>query len=283
MTTDSSAALAQIQCRGGKELLARLPSNVLTALRNRAEAVGQASTTLDRDRVHTQLVGSNALALEAARQTALLELGFEEALVLSATLEGPAERIGHRLALLGVLAATLAADQHDAAARVALELVSRCGSNEDEVEAVRMAVARLDRLSGRLCLLLGGESTVHVPVGGGQGGRALHTALAAAVCLDSDKTPPVNGCLRVLVLGSDGADAATGMAGAVVWPGLINNSADQGSLLATTALSNCDSLSFFQQTGRERCLLQTGLTGTNVMDIMVVTLELGAARLDSQS
>ncbi len=114
------------------------------------------------------------------------------------------------------------------------------------------------------CILMGGETTVTLGANPGAGGRNQEFVLALI-----DKLG-VNGMSGVTVLsaGTDGEDGPTDAAGA--W-------ADQNTLLTArllnrsmaNALSRHDAYHFFQSVGG---LIQTGLTGTNVMDVRIVLI-----------
>ena len=118
-------------------------------------------------------------------------------------------------------------------------------------EAREVAVRLLRRAAAgaagrrRFCLLAGGETTVTVR-GAGRGGRTQEIALAAA--LDTDAA---GACVDGDTIGGD--------------PGRRRE--------AARALAENDSYSFLQRVG---ALVRTGPTGTNVMDVQVVTVEGGA-------
>ena len=138
------------------------------------------------------------------------------------------------------------------------------------------------------CLILGGETTVTVR-GEGQGGRNQELALAAAVALQ--------GCRHTVVmcLATDGEDSTTGAAGAVI-SGETAVLAQEFGLDPVEFLKNNDSYTFFKQLDDKVLsnsmaeqngeadttasspsapfphlhLLQTGPTGTNVNDLIVI-------------
>ena len=107
----------------------------------------------------------------------------------------------------------------------------------------------------RHALILGGETTVTIRSGAGLGGRSHELALAAAHELE--------GMDRVLLLaaGTDGRDGTTGSAGAIV-----DGASWQVMSGAADALARHDSGSVL---GRAGLALHTGLTGTNVMDVVI--------------
>lgn len=105
----------------------------------------------------------------------------------------------------------------------------------------------------------GGESTVCLPEQPGRGGRNQHLALAAARVLAGRKD------VWLLAAGTDGSDGPTDDAGALVDGGTVARGTEAG-LDAAIALSRADSGAFLEASGD---LLQTGPTGTNVMDLVL--------------
>lgn len=105
----------------------------------------------------------------------------------------------------------------------------------------------------------GGETTVTLPPRPGRGGRCQQLALAAALGLNGSTD------IWLLAAGTDGSDGPTEDAGAMVDGGTVA----RGELAGTeagAALRAADAGSFLEASGD---LVQTGPTGTNVMDIML--------------
>ena len=153
-----------------------------------------------------------------------------------------------------------------AAARLASEWgypVLNLGSFwEGEARQVATVLAGLVRsirrdhlpLAPPVCILAGGETTVALPAEAGKGGRNQELALAGLLRLhDVDN-------FVWLSAGTDGEDGPTDAAGAI----FDATTPVQG---AAEALARHDAYSFWQRVGG---LLQTGLTGTNVMDVNVI-------------
>ncbi len=174
------------------------------------------------ERSHYAVIGSNRVAAEAATDAARA-LGFH-ALLLTTRLAGEAREVAQLIA---------------ARAR--------------EVSEQGRPVSRPG------CLVLGGETTVHVR-GGGLGGRNQELALAAALALD--------GVPHVLVsaFGTDGRDGPTDAAGAVASGESVRRGRALG-LEAARHLANNDAYRFFAPLGD---LIITGPTGTNVSDLVFV-------------
>ncbi len=164
------------------------------------------------------------------------------------------EAAAKRAAELGlaprVVETPLAGEASTAGASVAASLVNNC---------VRLSISQ-PSLSPT-CLIWGGETTVTLgenPTG--LGGRSQELALAAARELDG----AANG-IALLAAGTDGRDGPTDAAGAVVdgrtWNGITTRGRDPAhDLAAHDAYPALDSVG---------ALLKPGLTGTNVMDIVI--------------
>ena len=123
-------------------------------------------------------------------------------------------------------------------------------------DAGKQVARRIAGERGRHCLLWGGETTVTV-AGSGRGGRSQELALAAALELAGNAGVGVG--IGLLAAGTDGQDGSTDAAGAWV---------DGGTPVAgaRAALDANDSHGFLALPG---ALFRPGLTGTNVMDIVI--------------
>jgi glycerate-2-kinase len=124
------------------------------------------------------------------------------------------------------------------------------------------ALARCARVSDPVCWLAGGETTVTLR-GAGRGGRSQELALAASLELAGSEGR------ALLAAGTDGSDGPTDAAGAFADGGSVARGAAHGCD-ARTALARNDAYGFFEAAGG---LLRTGPTGTNVMDLVLVSLE----------
>lgn len=150
-------------------------------------------------------------------------------------------------------------------------------TSEDQGEAKQVARRYLDRLrefsrkvreqNRAFCLLAGGELTVTVK-GRGRGGRNTEFVLASLVEILNNKEDFKGIDWLVMSLATDGRDGPTDSAGAWISPESLERIKEKG-LMPETFLENNDSYGFFQEIG---CLLKTGPTGTNVMDIRVFLL-----------
>jgi len=171
--------------------------------------------------VHNVLVGSNRLALDAAA-VAAQRLGFGTQ-ILTSPLSGDTTVTARRFA--HTLRATL--------------------------QTCRAPV----------CVLAGGETTVHV-TGRGKGGRNQEFALVVAQELQGEAG------WALLSAGTDGIDGPTDAAGAFVESHSIDRAREQG-LDPRAALRDNDTYPFFAALGD---LFRPGPTGTNVMDVKIALL-----------
>jgi hydroxypyruvate reductase/glycerate 2-kinase len=113
-----------------------------------------------------------------------------------------------------------------------------------------------------VCLLFGGETTVTVR-GTGKGGRNQELALAALAEIGRQDN------ILLLSGGTDGIDGNSSAAGAIADSGFFIEGARQGLFIAPF-LENNNANAFFQAVGG---LLETGPTGTNVMDITLLIID----------
>ena len=129
---------------------------------------------------------------------------------------------------------------------------------------------RLQRESlggGLACTLAGGEPTVRLGAGPtGRGGRCQELALAAA--RELHRLHPRSDGITILAAGSDGRDGPTDAAGAVVdsrtWRAILASGRDPASdLRSHNAYPSLESAG---------ALLRTGLTGTNVNDVVMAVV-----------
>lgn len=122
----------------------------------------------------------------------------------------------------------------------------------------------------RSSLLVAGGETVVTVSGPGRGGRNQELALAAAVEL-ARRADPGEGAAEIALLaaGTDGDDGPTPAAGAYVDGETLSRGRERG-VDAERALEENDSYGFFVAEGG---CLETGPTGTNVMDLVLMRIE----------
>lgn len=105
----------------------------------------------------------------------------------------------------------------------------------------------------------GGETTVRLPPNPGRGGRCQTLALAAARELAGREN------VWILAAGTDGRDGPGEDAGALVDGGTVARGSAEGQRV-DDALARADAGRFLEASGD---LVQTGPTGTNVMDLVL--------------
>lgn len=130
---------------------------------------------------------------------------------------------------------------------------------EDAAKAGRGMASALRLLAPGTALVRGGEPIVHLPASPGRGGRAQQFALAAAIEMGGV------GDVALLAVGTDGSDGSTEDCGALVDGSTVLRGEAQG-FDAQAALDAADAGTFLAGAGD---LVNTGPTGTNVMDIYV--------------
>ena len=113
-----------------------------------------------------------------------------------------------------------------------------------------------------VCLLFGGETTVSVR-GGGRGGRNQELALAALAEIGEQDN------ILLLSGGTDGIDGSSSAAGAIA-DSCFYKEGEKLGLSIDRFLAENNSNAYFEAVGG---LLQTGLTGTNVMDVTLLIVD----------
>jgi glycerate 2-kinase len=164
-------------------------------------------------------------------------------------LEAAAKRAAELGLAPSIVETPLAGEASAAGASVAASLVYNC---------VRVPIPQPTKQSQ--CMIWGGETTVTLGPVAGLGGRCQELALAAARVLDG--TPRGT---ALLAAGTDGRDGPTDAAGAVV-DGLTWSSIRARGRDPERDLSAHDAYHALDAAG---ALLKPGLTGTNVMDIVI--------------
>ena len=172
-----------------------------------------------------------------------------------------ADRLGYALSERRVMVEGEAADIGRDLARAAVQLCER--------ERMSTPPTR----PTRACLVWGGETTVTVGDAPGRGGRNQELALAAACELagacSASGQPMESPGITIMSLATDGRDGPTDAAGAVV-DRLTCARIRAAGLDPAEALRAHDSYSALNAAG---ALVRTGLTGTNVNDVMLALVQ----------
>jgi hydroxypyruvate reductase len=149
------------------------------------------------------------------------------------------------------------AAQHEAAQR-GFSVTLHDYDFQGRVELVGNEFARTILADPTTLHIWGGEVTVKLPPQPGRGGRCQHLALSAALHLAGS-----HGLL--LAAGTDGSDGPGDDAGALVDGGTVARGELEG-LSVRQALQEADAGNFLEASGD---LIQTGPSGTNVMDLVL--------------
>lgn len=251
------------------KLREELPTSIITHL-VKTEEVNNNVPVCNGEYINTQnvLVGTNKIATAAALQTAQA-LGYSSH-VWSHSIQGEARKIGEIFALV-------AHSLFSAMKGESFQLPEVCFENcsEDIRDNLLNTFSSIhDNVQGcchQICLISGGEPTVTVK-GDGRGGRNQELALAFAIKLNQLRTSVDSHCLFASV-GTDGQDGPCDAAGAIVDGNVVNDSMKQ-NLDPVKFLDDNDSFTFFSKLNDGQYLIRTGLTGTNVMDVHVLLLNI---------
>lgn len=170
--------------------------------------------------------------------------------------------------IIGSNATALAAAERAAAAHGAAFGIQRVVLNHrpvvgDATDAGHSIARALLASTPGSCLLFSGETTVRLPHPHGLGGRNQQLALAAAQTLEDHGVP--SSPIAILAAGTDGRDGPTDAAGAVITQNSWGDIAAAGRS-PRSDLDGCDAYPALDSAG---ALLRTGLTGTNVGDVII--------------
>ncbi|MDR3690659.1 MAG: DUF4147 domain-containing protein [Fimbriimonas sp.] len=170
--------------------------------------------------------------------------------------------VGHQIPHYVIGSVSLAMiEAADAARRLGLEPLSFADPLRGEARTMARKICRhaIDRLPPGACMIFGGETTVTIK-GQGRGGRCQEMAVAA---VDSMRSLP-DTCFWAA--GTDGTDGPTDAAGGFVDPDSAGRALGNG-FRTRVSLRDNDSYAFLRACGG---LIQTGPTGSNVNDIVLV-------------
>ena len=217
--------------------------------------------------INTQnvLVGTNKIATAAALQTAQA-LGYSSH-VWSHSVQGEARKIGEIFALVAHSLFTMKRELPE----VCFENCSE-DTRDNLLKSFSSIHENFQRGCRQICLISGGEPTVTVK-GDGKGGRNQELALAFAIKLNQLRTAADSHHCLFASVGTDGQDGPCNAAGAIVDGNVVNDSMKQ-NLDPVKFLDNNDSFTFFSKLNDGQFLIRTGLTGTNVMDVHVLLLNI---------
>lgn len=224
--------------------------------------------------VKNVIVGNNSMATQAARDRAE-ELGLLS-LVLSASLEGEARNVGELFVDIAKYIAFVytykPSRDGGSLSLVQLELkLAQFGFEKKVLNDLNSLTRKACNCRKGVCVISGGETVVKVK-GQGKGGRNQEMALAFGIGLEHARTEgeKLNRfSIEFLSGGTDGQDGPTDAAGAIADDHLIQKCTLEG-VEAETFLENNDSYTLFSDLDEGAYIVKTGLTGTNVMDILAL-------------
>ncbi len=233
------------------------------------------------DHVQNILIGNIDLALEGMVWSCR-ERGFS-ALLGSNKIVGEARRLGKLYARIAHHACSSDEDEVREVSRLLREEFDVAPTVVDKFVAGAQELRRSPGGSngGRtLCLVNGGEPTVKV-CGQGRGGRNQELALAFAqelhrLCSSSSSSSSLSDLrnkfeVYLMSAGTDGIDGPTPAAGAIGHAALVEDALRQGLDVGRTLEDN-DSHTFFSALNGGRELVSVGHTGTNVMDVHLLSI-----------
>lgn len=226
----------------------------------------------EMNHVQNIVIGNNTIALENAASEAA-SLGFSP-IILSNCVEGLVSNISEAYVTLVtfVCQALRREINSEEFTRFVKQELNILKLSDDAVCTLKHEI--FIKWCDRLCILLGGETTVQV-TGCGLGGRNQELSLRFSLCADSVSVTNElfkDFSIMFLSAGTDGIDGPTSAAGAVAYTGQIEL-ARQQNLSADLYLQNNDSFNFFSQLNCGEDLIVTGHTGVNVMDIHLILIE----------
>ncbi|KAI8781617.1 glycerate kinase [Biomphalaria glabrata] len=271
-------------------IIDKVPANVKRFLEREANLINatkvmsvqdplKAKTERDKawEDVQNVIVGNNSIACQAAAKRAS-ELGYFP-LVLTTVLTGEAKDLG---ALFTKLAKFImicydrraGMDPNPELSMLEVELVAG-GIKKQWMNHIATSVYKAHNMNKNICIISGGEIDVNV-IGNGIGGKNTETALSAALQMYEEfrvKQMNVKECsVCFLSVDSDGMDGMTKVAGAVVDQTFLDE-VDKSKLDMKPYLLNNDSYTFFKQVKDGKYLVQTNLTGTDIMDLTVLMVK----------
>ncbi|KFD69997.1 hypothetical protein M514_06796, partial [Trichuris suis] len=221
-------------------------------------------------RVYNVLIGDNTMALRAACEEAV-RIGFDS-FILGRTLSGEASTVGKQFSTLLHDLLSKEVGNVSLLRQTYPSLLNDC-SNET-LRDVLVGFEEALKAKRPTCLLWGGETTVNVH-GKGRGGRNQELVLSFIQEtlregeLLTKWTNGDNGYFMFSSLATDGQDGPTDAAGALFHSSQLSKvSFDE----VNTYLANNDSYHYFKSHFNASCLVKVGLTETNVMDLVLLTL-----------
>ena len=257
-----------------------IPEHVSAKISDALQNTDKSLETISNfDHVLNVIVGSNLILIEAAK-TYAEEIGFE-CIILTSSLHGVAKDVGMNMGeLMHYISHVYHTRNRTSRTDLRTKLVQSklLGTSEIvsnlKLNEIEKKVINISRDNKPFCLLSGGETTVNV-TGTGEGGRNRELALATALYLHEHVDDVMRDTYDLVLLsaGTDGQDGprSEGRAGAVINPYVVQQGREQG-FDALDYLNSNNSGEFFDKICDGQYSVNTGLTGTNVMDMQIMLL-----------
>lgn len=244
----------------------KIPSTVLCALEE-----NKCLNNTEFKRVYNYIIGNNAIALH--RGVKYTEQYYMPVL-LTKSLQGDVIQVSTFYSNLILFVCKLYVNSEDARKLLKNELTTSLSNNDSKIDIDFLIRKVVEASSSKrdLCILCGGEPTVTVQ-GCGLGGRNQELALRVSVNLNKDYNILKQFDIMFFSGGTDGIDGPTDACGAFGYPGLVQLAHSQ-ELDPLLFIKNSNSYGFYSQFNNGDDLLKIGHTGTNVMDIHILTIKL---------
>ncbi|KAK3922062.1 Glycerate kinase [Frankliniella fusca] len=213
--------------------------------------------------VYNILIGNNSVAITAAKNS-LVGLNYSVC-ILSSSIQGNVSRVALLYSQLACrICKVLLKKECNLFEGLEEEFLLSSEAEDD----LKKAIYNSSSTRG-LCLIAGGETTVKV-TGTGKGGRNQELALRFAEELKKVSTGDEYAnrfSISLLSAGTDGIDGPTNAAGAFGYAGQLDGNEDYRKYLEDN-----DTHTFYSNIDDGKNLILTGHTGTNVMDIHILTI-----------
>lgn len=244
----------------------KIPSTVLRALEE-----NKYLNNTEFRRVYNYIIGNNAIALHRGVQ---YTEHYYTPILLTKSLQGNVIQVSEFYSNLILFICKLYVNSEDVNNSLKKELTTSMYNIDNEIDLDFLTKKVVEASSNKrdLCILSGGEPTVTVQ-GCGLGGRNQELALRISISIDKDYDLLKLFDVMFFSGGTDGIDGPTDACGAFGYPGLVKL-AHSKNLDPTLFIKNNDSYGFYSLFNNGEDLLKIGHTGTNVMDIHILTIKL---------
>ncbi|XP_044732833.1 glycerate kinase [Chrysoperla carnea] len=228
----------------------------------------------DYSHIDNYIIGNNGIALQKAFNVAE-SLGYA-ACILSGNVEGNVDEGSAKYVELTELIKEFLlieapAKQHFFEKFKALRIFFNI-AHETEEKLYQTILRFKEKTVTDICLLMGGETTVIVSNKNGLGGRNQQLALQFSIDMSKlDESTPNLPKAILLSAGTDGIDGPTDAAGAIGFAKQFDMAVNLG-IDPMLFLKENNSYNYYKNLKEGKYLIETGHTGTNVMDLHVLII-----------